>query len=332
MTSSPLDEAPWTKAIPRSRDRLQSRILVCLAIPVLSCFVYRDLSFLFSSGLFNNLFMEMDGYEYGRAILVLAVSMIFALVAWGLRAATPLAATCGGMICLLITMDRPGGANSILHSGLCPLILLFVLTFGATKLGRARKAIAGFAESRKGRNAAQIVANLGIAGLCGSTRVKVMFAESSFSDIGSYQHTGQRFYTFIAVLSLPALAALAEATADTVSSEIGQAFGGQPFLLTTLRRVPPGTDGAITLIGTLAGITGAAIIAAVGAPAMGMSAKECLVAFTAGVAGLFFDSLLGATVERRGWLGNDLVNFVSTAFAAAVALAAIRLFNYALFH
>ncbi len=44
-----------------------------------------------------------------------------------------------------------------------------------------------------------------------------------------------------------------------------------------------------------------------------------------GGGGLFFDSLLGATVERKGWLGNDLVNFASTAFSAGVALVAIRL-------
>jgi uncharacterized membrane protein len=49
-----------------------------------------------------------------------------------------------------------------------------------------------------------------------------------------------------------------------------------------------------------------------------------VVAFAAGVLGLFFDSLLGATVERKGWFGNDLVNFASTAFAAAIALVAIR--------
>jgi len=126
------------------------------------------------------------------------------------------------------------------------------------------------------------------------------------------------------IFVIPTLAALAEATADTVSSEIGQAFGGQPILITTLRRVPPGTDGAISLYGTLAGILTAAIIAATGAPALGMSFAECLTAFAAGVAGLFFDTLLGATIERRGWIGNDLVNFTSTAFAAAIALLAIR--------
>jgi uncharacterized protein (TIGR00297 family) len=95
-------------------------------------------------------------------------------------------------------------------------------------------------------------------------------------------------------------------------------------MLTTLRRIATGTDGAISLTGTLAGIAAAALIAATGAPALGMSFAECLVAFAAGVAGLFFDSLLGATVERRGWIGNDLVNFTSTAFAAALSLLAIR--------
>jgi uncharacterized protein (TIGR00297 family) len=132
------------------------------------------------------------------------------------------------------------------------------------------------------------------------------------------------FLTFDDVFLTVILAALAEAAADTVSSEIGQAFGGAPFMLTTLRRVPPGTDGAISLNGTLAGILAAAIVAASGALALGMSFAECFIAYAAATAGLFFDSLLGATVERKGWIGNDLVNFTSTAFAAVVALLAFR--------
>jgi uncharacterized membrane protein len=48
--------------------------------------------------------------------------------------------------------------------------------------------------------------------------------------------------------------------------------------------------------------------------------RDGVIVVLAGAAGLFFDSLLGATLERRGWLGNDLVNFASTLFAAALAL------------
>jgi uncharacterized protein (TIGR00297 family) len=124
------------------------------------------------------------------------------------------------------------------------------------------------------------------------------------------------------------VAALVEATADTVSSEIGQAFGGDPVLITGLRRVVPGTDGAVTLLGSCAGIAAGALIAISGGWAMHLSVKETLTALVAGICGLFFDSFLGATAERRGWLGNDLVNFASTAFAAALSAVIYRTFLY----
>ena len=54
---------------------------------------------------------------------------------------------------------------------------------------------------------------------------------------------------------------------------------------------------------------------------------EAAIALVAGVGGLFFDSLLGATVERRGWIGNDLVNFSSTVFAALVAVGLLALLH-----
>jgi uncharacterized protein (TIGR00297 family) len=130
------------------------------------------------------------------------------------------------------------------------------------------------------------------------------------------------------VMMIMCLAALAEATADTVSSEIGQAFGGAPVMLVGFRRVAIGTDGAVTLLGSGAGVVAGVLVAAVGAWALRLNVEDGAIAGIAGVCGLFFDSLLGGTVERRGWLGNDLVNFASTVFAAMLAAAVYRLFMH----
>jgi uncharacterized protein (TIGR00297 family) len=295
-------DKPQPKAIPPARDRLQSRVLVAVAIPVLCYLSYLAIRYANTAAHTGHIYLSMS----------LAISGFFALAAWRLRAATPLAAVCGGLICLSITVlsGRPDGPSPF-HSGLAPLLVLFALTHQATHLGRERKASRGLAEERKGRNAAQVVANLGAAAWASS------YYYSTFRHL---PHGWQGPY-LVAAFQVPMLAALAEATADTVSSEIGQAFGGTPFMLTTFRRVPPGTDGAISAYGTLAGIASAAIIAAIGAPALGMEFHDCLIIFAAAVAGLFFDTLLGATIERKGWIGNDLVNLTSTLFAAAIAMA-----------
>lgn len=120
------------------------------------------------------------------------------------------------------------------------------------------------------------------------------------------------------------MAAMAEATADTLSSEIGQVLGGVPRLITTGGAVPAGTDGAVSLVGTLAGCMGAAMVVAVGAAVTPLSRSGALIAGGAGVVGLWIDSLLGAIPERRGWLNNDAVNALSTAAAAALAVCVWR--------
>jgi len=116
------------------------------------------------------------------------------------------------------------------------------------------------------------------------------------------------------------LAALAEAAADTASSELGQVFGGRPRMITTLRQVDPGDDGAMSLAGTLAGVAAAAVVAAAGTLAFQGGSVMFWISCAGGVFGLLFDSLLGATLEQRGWLNNDAVNFLSTGSAAAFAL------------
>lgn len=276
----------WQKAIPFARDRLQSRALTALV------------TILLLLGVVHLLLEDLRGDSRAPGALVLPVvlSLVFAGIVWRLRAATPPAALVGALICLLLAhppqapvLSRVPSSTVARGIGVAPvfaaLITFFALTFLATRFRRSQKEGMGVAEARSGRRASQIVANLGVAGLCAA--------------IGFYPG---------------ALAALAEATADTVSSEIGQALGGEAMLITSLRQVPPGTDGGISAVGTLAGLLAAALVVATGMRTGSLASDA--IAFAAGAGGLLFDSLLGATVERRGWLGNDLVNFTSTLFAA----------------
>jgi uncharacterized protein (TIGR00297 family) len=245
---------------------------------------------------------------------IVGISVAFACLVLALRAATVAAALFGGMICLILVSGTASSQYSIARSGLAPLVLLFVLTFLSTRAGRWVKTKAGLAEKRRGRSAAQVIANLSIAALSVSTLGFVL--------VGGQVCCGQGYYRgwLFPATMLMCLAALVEATADTVSSEIGQAFGGRPVMVLSLRRVEVGTDGAVTLLGSGAGIAAGGLIAAMGMWALRLRAAEAGIALVAGVGGLFFDSFLGATVERRGWIGNDLVNFASTVFAAGVAV------------
>ncbi len=182
------------------------------------------------------------------------------------------------------------------------LLVVFAVTLLATRAGAERKRQLRGGEyphgeqkkdDRRGRSASQVMANLGLAGLI------VAVAPAAWPVL--------------------ALAALAEAAADTCSSEIGMAFPGKTVLITTWRSVPPGMDGGVSLHGTAAALLAAGVVAGAGR-ALGLVSTHVLVAVVcAGFLGSLVDSLLGALVERRGWLNNDAVNLLGTATAVGIA-------------
>ena len=185
-------------------------------------------------------------------------------------------------------------------AGFMPLLTLFLLTVLSTRWGWRRKRRLGVAERTGGRTASQVLANLGVAACCAAP--VIWFPE--FSD----------------VLLTAAMAALAEAAADTVSSEVGQASAKAAYLILDFRSVPIGTNGAVSFAGTLSGAVAACIVAWVSGIFAVVSWFWVPVIAIAGTAGMLIDSLLGATLETAGRVGNDSVNFVSTVCAADLAL------------
>lgn len=242
------------------------------------------------------------------AMQAVGLSAALGVLAWAVRSATPAGALTGAVLnaSLMFTMLFP--PLKPWNSGLVPVLVVLLLTSFATRFGRRRKERLGIAERRQGRGAAQVAANLGMAALVMDTTVQSGLVDSHWL-AGS---------TFTSIFAL-GLAALAEAAADTVSSEIGQVLGGTPRMITTLGRAEPGTDGAITLAGSLSGTLAAGVVAGAGCIALHCEIGVLLVSWAGGVFGLFFDSLLGATLERVKWLNNDAVNFLSTVSAVACA-------------
>ena len=223
------------------------------------------------------------------------VTLAFAVLARWLRGVSLSGSIAGAVVCFVLYASAGPGAFAALVS-------VFVLTWIATRFGYRRKQWLGTAESREGRTATQVLANLATA---------AVFA-------GAAALSGR------AVLLLAAAAALSEAGADTVSSELGQAHSETARLITTWEVVPAGTDGGVSAAGTIAGVVAAVIVSGVCLLAGLVPLKWAGFSLIAGVIGMIVDSYFGAVFERRKLLNNDWVNFLSTLTAAGVALLLAR--------
>lgn len=175
------------------------------------------------------------------------------------------------------------------------LILLFlILSLFATKYKKSYKRRLGIYESK--RKAKNVISN-GV----------VAFIMAAF---GGY------YLPFVGGF----IGAIATATADTMASEIG--ILQRPRLITTMKKVAPGTDGGISILGTLVGVIGAGIIG-IAAYLLGIIADPFLslkIAIISGTIGCFMDSILGAVLERRNYLNNEHVNLLATITGAIVGI------------
>jgi uncharacterized protein (TIGR00297 family) len=188
------------------------------------------------------------------------------------------------------------------------LLLTFIAAAVTSRLGLQRKTLLGIAEPRGGRRGAgNAIANTGVAMVCACLSLLSV-------------HTPSALLAFVS--------ALAAGGSDTIASEIGKAWGSRTWSIVSLKRVPPGTSGAMSLEGTASGIVGALALGAAGSMLHLIPAAAVVLVVVAATAGSLLESWLGATLEAPGILNNDMLNFINTATAAIAAVALGTTFGY----
>jgi uncharacterized protein (TIGR00297 family) len=228
-----------------------------------------------------------------------AVNLVVAALAGLLRVVRPSGAVAGVFAGSLVWAF--GGVPAYVL-----LWLFFCVGTLATRFGRRRKEAMGRAETAGGRRGAENVA--------ANTSVAVFFVAAaglSQAEAGAFR--------------LAATAALATALMDTVGTEVGQAVRSVTVLLPDFRRVPPGTDGAVSVAGTLAGVVGAALLSGA-AGLMGWTAPASVaVVVGAATVGTVVESLLGRDGAPWRVSSGHVLNFVNTLAGAGAALLLVRL-------
>lgn len=203
-----------------------------------------------------------------------------------------------------------------------------------TKVGFEEKTQLGIAEGRGGRRGPEnvwgsaatgvVCAVAAVQAACGGGIAGGTTALTTASAAGANTES-----LFLGISStawvLGYIASLATKLADTFASEIGKAYGKTTFLITSLQPVPRGTEGAISLEGTLASVVGGLSLSLYAYTVVGLiqSWEGVGVATFAAFVATMIESLIGATLqEKKGfeWMSNEVVNFLNTLIGAGIAI------------
>lgn len=187
-------------------------------------------------------------------------------------------------------------------------VLYLCLGSLVTKVKFQEKEKLGIAEGRGGRRGPENVWGSALTGLI----CAFLFSLGpSFLGISSDKYV------------LGYVASLATKLSDTFASEIGKAFGNATYLITTFDRVPPGTEGAVSIEGTAASILGGTLISMYGLSVGLIAMKAIPISIIAAFVATNFESVLGATLQGKKnveWMTNEVVNFINTLIGATIAV------------
>jgi uncharacterized protein (TIGR00297 family) len=191
----------------------------------------------------------------------------------------------------------------------------FLVGSAVTRVGLARKEAAGIAEKRSGARGPENVWGSAVGGaLCAVAIGGLMTTAPN----GAIAPNVQRW---IEILGWAYAASFCAKLSDTCASEIGKAYGRRTFSIISFQAVPPGTEGAVSLEGTLAGLI-AAIAQGIVAWAVGLiSPLGLVVCAIAATIATTVESIVGATwQEQQAWLTNEVVNGLQTVLAALLTI------------
>ncbi|MEM9947068.1 MAG: TIGR00297 family protein [Cyanobacteria bacterium P01_D01_bin.36] len=190
-------------------------------------------------------------------------------------------------------------------------LFYFFVGSAVTKVGMAKKEAYGIAEARGGiRGPGNVWGSALTATLCA---LGIIFIHTLLpSQVTTWQP----------LLALGFVASFSTKLSDTTATEIGKAYGQRTFLITTLTPVSRGTEGAVSLEGTLAGIVGSLALASVAWLCGLITPYGIVICMIAAFIATTVESLIGATIEGTlSWLTHDWVNIINTTVGALAAIA-----------